>query len=249
MDISLTIIIAMTIVTYLLAGTVKGVIGLGLPSIAIGMLALVMPPAQAATIMVFPTLITNIWQMLVGPHLMELLRRFWILLLSSVVGIWIGGGILTSENSRAAACGLGIALVIYAALGLFAVRFSVPRPYETWLSPLIGVATGLVAGATGVFMIPAGPYYQAIGLDKDELVQMLGLSFTVGVAALALVLWRAGVMQVGNATGSALAVVPALAGMAIGQRIRRRASAEAFRRYFFIGMLLLGLQQAIRNLV
>jgi hypothetical protein len=247
MEVSLGFIIALTIATFLLAGSVKGVIGLGLPSIAIGLLALVMAPAQAAAIMIFPTLVTNIWQMLAGPHLIALLRRLWMLLVGSAIGIWIGGGVLTSANSRIAACGLGVALVIYAAIGLSAVRFSVPRRHEAWLSPLIGLATGLIAGGTGVFVIPAGPYFQAIGLDKDELVQTLGLSFSVSTMALGVVLWRDGVMGFGNAAGSAAAVLPALAGMAIGQRVRRRASPEMFRRYFFIGLLLLGLQQAIRN--
>jgi hypothetical protein len=249
MEVSFEFIVAMTIATFLLAGVVKGVIGLGLPSISIGLLALIMTPAEAAAIMIFPTFVTNLWQMLVGPHLMALLRRLWTLMLGSVVGIWMGGGILTSENSRIAACGLGIALVIYAAIGLSKIKFSVPRHYEPWLSPAIGLATGIIAGGTGVFVIPAGPYYQAIGLSKDELVQMLGLSFIVSVVALALILWRDGVMQLGNATGSALAVLPALAGMAIGQRIRMRASAETFRRCFFVGLLLLGLQQAIRNVL
>ena len=248
MEISFEIIVAMTIATFLVAGLVKGVIGLGLPSISIGLLALIMTPAEAAAVMIFPTFVTNLWQMLVGPHLVVLLRRTWTLMAGSVAGIWVGGGILTSENSRVAACGLGIALVIYAAIGLSKMKFSVPRRHEPWLSPVIGLATGIIAGGTGVFVIPAGPYYQAIGLNKDELVQMLGLSFIVSVVALALILWRDGVMQLGNATGSALAVLPALAGMAIGQRIRMRASPETFRRYFFIGLLLLGLQQAIRNL-
>jgi uncharacterized membrane protein YfcA len=247
MEASLELIVAMTIATFVVAGMVKGVIGLGLPSIAIGMLALVMAPAQAAAIMIFPSLVTNIWQTLVGAHLVALLRRLWLLLVGSVIGIWLGGGILTSANSRIAACGLGVALVIYAGIGLSAVRFSVARRHEPWLSPLIGLATGFIAGGTGIFVIPAGPYFQAIGLDKDELVQTLGLSFTVCTTTLAVVLWRAGVLQAGNASGSALAVLPALAGMAIGQRVRMRASPEVFRRYFFIGLLLLGLQQAIRN--
>ena len=245
MDISL---VAMTVATFVLAGLVKGVIGMGLPSIAIALLALVVAPAQAAALMIIPTFVTNVWQMLVGRHLVALLRRMWLLLIGSVVGIWLGGGILTSENSKIAGFGLGVALVVYAAVGLFKVRFSVPRRHEFWLSPIIGLSTGFIAGGTGVFAIPAGPYYQAIGLDKDELVQMLGLSFTVGAAALAVILWRDGVMQLGNATGSALAVLPALAGMAIGQRIRSLASPEAFRRFFFLGLLLLGLQQAIRNM-
>ena len=248
MESSFEIIVAMTIATFVVAGLVKGVIGLGLPSISIGLLALIMTPAEAAALMIFPTFVTNLWQMLVGPHLVALLGRLWTLMVGSVVGIWLGGGILTSENSRIAACGLGVALVIYAAIGLSKMEVSVPRRHEPWLSPLIGLATGVIAGGTGVFVIPAGPYYQAIGLSKDELVQMLGLSFIVSVVALALILWRDGVLQLGNATGSALAVLPALAGMAVGQRIRMRASAETFRWYFFVGLLLLGLQQAIRNL-
>jgi uncharacterized protein len=242
-------LIVLVTVTFLLAGTVKGVIGLGLPSIAIGLLAVAMTPAQAAALMIVPSLVTNIWQMLAGPHLMALLRRLWALLVGSAVGIWIGGGVLTSVNSRMAAFGLGVALVVYAAVGLSAVRFSVPRRHEFWLSPLMGLSTGLIAGGTGVFVIPAGPYFQAIGLNKDELVQMLGLSFTVSTAALALILWRDDVLHMGNMVASMAAVVPALLGMAIGQRLRQRASPEMFRRCFFIGLLLLGMQQAIRNLV
>jgi len=240
-------IVALAVFTFLLAGLVKGTIGLGLPSIAIGLLALLMTPAQAAAIMIFPSLVTNVWQMFAGPHLVAMIRRLWTLVVASAIGIWIGGGILTSPNSRIAAFGLGVALLVYAVVGLTAVRIAVPRRHEWWLNPIVGLATGLVAGGTGVFVIPAGPYYQAIGLTKDELVQALGLSFTVSTIALALVLWRDGAMQLGNATGSMLAVLPALIGMVIGQRIRGLASEATFRRWFFIGLLLLGAQQAIRN--
>ena len=128
-------IVALTIFTFLLAGLVKGVIGLGLPSIAIGLLALLMPPAQAAAIMIFPSLVTNVWQMFVGPYLVALIRRLWTLVAASAVGIWLGGGILTSANSRYAAFGLGVALIVYAAIGLSAVKFAVPRHHEWWLNP------------------------------------------------------------------------------------------------------------------
>jgi len=245
---SFELIVALTIVTFLVAGLVKGVIGLGMPSIAIALLALIMTPAEAAAIMVIPTFVTNVWQMLMGPHLAVLARRLWSLLIASVIGIWLGGGVLTSANSRLAASGLGLALIVYAVIGLTKVRFSVPRRQEPWLSPLIGFTTGLIAGATAVFVIPAGPYFQAIGLSKDELVQTLGLSFTLTAVALGAILWRDGVLQVSNATGSALAVLPALVGMTIGQIVRKRASEELFRRYFFIGLLLLGAQQVVRNL-
>ncbi len=248
MEFSFTLAVA-AFGAFLLAGLVKGTIGLGLPSVAIALMAIVLPPAQAAALLILPSLVTNVWQMLDGPHLVAMLRRFWPLLLASVVGVWLGGGILTSTNSRHAALGLGVALVCYGIVGLTGVQFSVRRSAERWLGFPIGFATGLVAGATGVFVLPAGLYFQALGLGKNELVQMLGLSFTVSTLALAAILLRDGVMEFGNVTGSALAVVPALLGMMLGQRLRHRASPALFRTLFFGGLLLLGLQQAVRNLL
>lgn len=43
---------------FVLAGLVKGVIGLGLPTISMGLLALAMPPLQAAAILVLPSFLT-----------------------------------------------------------------------------------------------------------------------------------------------------------------------------------------------
>jgi uncharacterized membrane protein YfcA len=234
---------------FVVAGLVKGIIGMGLPSVAIALLALVMTPAQAAAIIIVPSFVTNLWQALTGPHLLRLIRRFWSLLVGSAIGVWLGGGILTSANSRYASLGLGLALVVYAAIGLSGFRFTVSRRMEPLWSPLVGLTTGWIAGGTGVFVIPAGPYFEAVGLDKDELVQMLGVSFMVSTIALGLVLWRADVLTMGNAAASAFAVLPALAGVLIGQRVRSRIGTETFRRYFFIGLLCLGLQQAIRTML
>jgi len=66
----------------------KGVNGLGLPTVSIGLLSIAMPPAQAAALMVMSALITNIWQMLSGPGLWRLVRRLWLMKL----GVCFGGG-------------------------------------------------------------------------------------------------------------------------------------------------------------
>ena len=54
-------------VAFLLAGFIKGAIGVGLPTVVMGLLSIVMPPAQAAALMVLPAIATNIWQMAAGP--------------------------------------------------------------------------------------------------------------------------------------------------------------------------------------
>ena len=241
------LLIALVVLSYPLAGFVKGVIGMGLPTVAMGLLAAVITPAQAAAILVGPSLATNVWQMLAGPYLLGLIRRLGGMLLGMFVGGWLGNGILTGANARPAAIGLGIVLVAYALIGLSKVKFSVPRASEIWLSPIVGVLTGIVMAATGVFVIPALPYLQAIGLEKDELVQALGLHFSVSTIALALVLWDGGVFDLSLGTLSLFAIVPAVAGMYAGQRVRARISADVFRVCLYLGLLALGALQIGRN--
>jgi uncharacterized protein len=234
--------------TFVLAGFVKGVIGLGLPTVAMGLLAVVMTPAQAAALLVAPSFLTNVWQAM-GPELAPLTRRLWPMLLGICVGVWAGGGLLTADGGAQASIGLGAVLALYGLLGLTSVEFSVPTRLEPWLSPLIGAVTGVVTAATGVYMIPSAPYLQAIGLQKDDLVQALGLAFTVSTVALAASLVRDGALQISVAGASLLALAPALLGMVLGQWVRARIRPETFRVCFFVGSLLLGAYLMLRSLI
>jgi uncharacterized membrane protein YfcA len=157
-----------------------------------------------------------------------------------------GAGLLTGTHTAVASAGLGAALVLYAILGLAKAGFTTPARHEAWLSPLVGVATGLVTGATGVFVIPAVPYLQSLQLEKEDLIQALGLSFTVSMAALAIGLFRTGAFASPTVqlAGSIMALVPALAGMFVGQMLRQRMSVATFRTMFFVGLLALGLYLA-----
>ncbi|MGC1896174.1 MAG: sulfite exporter TauE/SafE family protein, partial [Pseudolabrys sp.] len=170
---------------FLLAGFVKGVIGLGLPTVSIGLLGLLMTPAQAAAILVVPSLFTNVWQAAVGGGLLALMQRLWPLLTGICVGTVIGVALLPRDGNSRATMWLGLALVVYAALGLVKVQFAVPRHAETWLGLLMGVATGAITIATGIFVMPGTPYIQSLEFDRDRLVQALGLSFTVSTITLA----------------------------------------------------------------
>lgn len=227
---------------FLTAGFVKGVVGMGLPTVAMGLLAVTMPPAEAAALLLIPSLVTNLWQLFTGPAFGGLCRRLWTMMAGVVLGTVTGAGVLTGAHAGVASAGLGAALVLYAILGLLRRDFATAARHEALMSPLVGVATGLVTGATGVFVIPAVPYLQSLRLDKEDLVQALGLSFTVSTAALAIGLFRTGALASPTAqlTGSILALLPALAGMFIGQALRRKMSVETFRTVFFVGLLMLG---------
>lgn len=237
-----------TILTFLLAGFTKGVIGLGLPTVAMGLLGLAMPPAKAAALLVVPSLVTNLWQLAAGPRFGALLRRFWPLLVGICLGTWAGAGLLAADGNGVAVTALGVALMVYALVGLIAPRVAIPRTLQPWLSPAIGGTTGLVTAATGVFVIPAVPYLQALGLEKDELVQALGPSFTISTVALAVGLAHDGALPASIAGASLLALAPSLLGMFLGQFVRARVRPAIFRRCFFLGLIALGADLASRAL-
>lgn len=242
------LLIGLVVVAYLLAGSVKGVIGMGLPTVAIAVLASVMTPAKAAAILIAPSLFTNVWQMLAGPYFLSVARRLAPMLAGLLAGALLGNGALTGENSKQAALGLGLALIAYAALGLSRIQFSIPRRFEIVAGPLVGLATGVIMAATGVFVLPALPYMQAIGLEKDELVQALGLHFTLSTVALAGVLWSGSAFDMPLAMLSLIAIGPALIGVVIGQKVRALVSVATFRVCLFLLLLILGAQLVARNL-
>lgn len=232
--------------TFLVAGLVKGVTGMGLPTVAMGLLGMVMPPAVAAAMLIIPSFVTNVWQLLAGPAVARLVWRLWAMMLAIVLGTVAGASLLVRVDPKWSALALGVALVIYAGYALIAPTFSVPSRLERWLSPVVGVVTGTITGATGVFVMPAVPYLQSLQLSKDDLVQALGLSFTVSTVALAGGLLAHGAFRVDQLSLSTLALVPALVGMWLGQIVRRRISPKRFRQFFLSFLLLLGLELASR---
>jgi uncharacterized membrane protein YfcA len=241
--------IALVVAVFLLAGWVKGVVGMGLPTVAMGALGLVMAPVQAAALLVVPSLVTNVWQFATGPSKRVIARRLATMMIFVCLGTALGIQFLTSGSSRWPSVALGAVLAVYALVGLFLPRLGVAPSSERHLSPVVGGITGILSGATGVFVVPAVPYLSALRLDKDELVQALGLSFTVSTVALAVALGSSGSYPTSIFLASLAAVVPALIGMFAGQHMRDRIEPVAFRKWFFVAMLAVGGYMVARGLV
>lgn len=225
---------------FLAAGVVKGVVGLGLPTVAMALLALLMPPAQAAALLIVPSLATNLWQMCPVAALPGVLRRIGGMQVGVCVGTLGGAWMLGAPAGAWATVSLGVALIAYALWGLSGASIRVPARAEWVWGPLVGMLTGLVTAATGVFAVPAVPYLQALGLPREALIQAMGVSFTVSTLALAAGLMMNGSYDVASAGTSFWMLAPALLGMALGQGLRKTMSPQVFRRVFLGSLLLLG---------
>ncbi|HRO59744.1 MAG TPA: sulfite exporter TauE/SafE family protein [Burkholderiaceae bacterium] len=232
-------------VVFMLAGVVKGISGMGLPTVAMSLLGLLMAPAQAAALLVLPSLATNVAQCR-GPALRTLARHLWPLWLALVLATVFMPRIGLGGSGGHARTFLGVVLLVYGAWGLW--RPALPRIDADRPVPAIsaGALTGAVTAATAVFVIPMVPYLQALRLDKDTMIQALGLSFTIATLALALRLQRADALPaLSPLTG--LALLSSFVGLWLGARLRAKFSQQVFQRALFVVFLALGVANLWRG--
>lgn len=228
------------IATFLIAGTVKGVIGLGLPTVSLAVLTVAIDLPTAMALLLVPSFITNVWQAAVGGNGRAIFGRLWPFLLMATATVWLGATALTRIDLSLLSALLGALLVVYSTVDLAGFRFTIATRQEAWIGPLIGTANGILTGMTGSFVVPGVLFLQAIGLPRDMLIQAMGMLFTASTLALAVALQGNGLLTTELGKLSAAALLPAIIGMVLGQRIRQKLSEQLFRRVFFISLLMLG---------
>ncbi len=253
---------------FFVAGTVKGGIGLGLPTISVALMGTWLPVEQAAAMILIPVIVTNIWQSFVGSALKLILIRIWSLMVALIVGTLLAAELIAKADTQIASGLLGAMLILYAGLGLSGLRFHVPVRLEPVLGPVVGLATGLITGATAIFVIPSVPYLQSLDFRKgrpgreddptdptragddrqaiDALIQSLGLTAMVATLGLALGLGMKGSLSPEVILPGSGATLAAIAGMAVGTAIRNRLSIEVFRRWVLVALLALGTLMVVR---
>jgi uncharacterized membrane protein YfcA len=204
---------------------------------------------EAMGLLLVPSLVTNLWQAAVGGQAPAILRRTWPFMAVATATVWIGALALRSLDLSLLSALLGLLLVVYAGLSLSGWRATIAVRQEPWLAPLAGALNGVLTGMTGSFVVPGVMYLQALGLPRDQLVQAMGLLFSLSTLALALALQGNGFLNVELGALSAAAVLPALLGMVIGQRLRKQLSEALFQRIFFVALLILGFAIIAKALV
>jgi uncharacterized protein len=236
---------------FFIAGAVKGVIGLGLPMVSLGLLTVALDLQTAMALLVVPSLVTNLWQSVVGGNAKVIVHRLWPFLATATVTVWIGVAALARLNPSLLTALLGAQLVTYSLVSLRGIRLTIPTRHEGWAGPLVGSANGVLTGMTGSSVVPGVMFLQAIGLPRDVLVQAMGMLFAASTLALAAALQQANFLTADHGVLSSAAVLPAIAGMIGGQWIRKGLTEQRFRTVFFIALLMLGvyiIANAIRML-
>jgi len=236
------------IATFLLAGAIKGVIGLGLPSVSLAILTVAINLESAMVLLLAPSLVTNVWQGLSGGHARFLLHRLRLFLLITAASVFAGAAVFKLADPEWLSALLGCLIGCYALMNLFGLSFRISRRGETIAGSACGLANGIFTGLTGSSVVPGVMYLQSLDLDRDQFVQAMGILFSISTVALGLALWWQQRLPTELGTLSIVGVVPALAGMMIGRAVRQHLSEQRFRQVFFSSLLLLGFYIVLTSL-
>ncbi len=224
----------------IIAGMTKGLIGIGMPIVAVPLLSAFLDLPLVVTLLSIPLIISNIPQAIDGERLSVVFRHLAPILLGLTGGTLIGVYLLTSINPSALKPAVGVALILVASAMLFLPHFRVPASARAVMSP----AAGLVGGVLGGLAALPGPlvfvYLLALGIERDRFVQYSSAFLTVAATLLAVSLGGMGALSWTDTLVSTLSVLPILAGMWFGAKVRHFVSIELFRRMVLAAVMLSG---------
>lgn len=233
---------------FLVAGTVKGVAGVGLPMTALGILTLQTDPRTAIALAIVPIVVANLWQFLTAGGAVAAIRRYLPFLLTMVVGIPITLALTADVGASFLFATLGLTMIAHVALNLtrWAPRFpdGADLPAQIGFGTLAGVLGGLVSLWLPAILI----YLSARQVTKDEFVRATGLMLFSGSLPLMAGFWREGFLTGPLTIVSSGMLIPTLLGMWVGSLLRGHLSETAFRRILMAVLVLIGLNLIRRSL-
>ena len=222
-------------------GLTKGFAGSGLPTVSVASMALVIDVPTAVALMPIPLLVTNARQAFRGGYMRGALGRFWPMLACLPFGTVAGVKVLTGIDPLVVTGLVGAIVVAFAILGQVRFGWRMTPRLDRRLQPLVGLSAGLIGGISSIFSPPIIMHLISLRLPKDEFVGAVGLAYLVGIVPMILALAAFGRFGRTEALWGAAALIPVLAGMILGERLRGRVSETIFHRFILVLLLLSGL--------
>lgn len=241
-------ILWLVLAALLLGGIFKGVSGMGLPLIALPVMAIAIPIPTAVSILSVPVLMSNIVQVREGSGFRRAVGRFWPLLLGLCAGIVVGAPILILLSPALIEITLGVVLLAFLCSEMFAFAPEVPKRHERILGFGVGFFGGLIGGLTTLFGPPLIVFLSSLRLSKDDFIPALGLCYLTGCSALYLMLIGNSVLGSREAAMSLAAVLPVIIGMRIGRWLRDRLNQRIFMIVVRLSLTFIGASLVLKNL-
>jgi uncharacterized membrane protein YfcA len=236
------------VLAFLLAGTIKGTVGIGLPTLSISIMAQFVDPRVSIALLLIPALVTNTWQIYRGGSVRRSMQLLWPYALVMIVTMYLSALMAPRVSQQGLTVGIGIMVVLWTATSLVKRPARIPDALDRPFQLFAGFASGAIGGLTAIWSPPMVMYLLARYSDKEDFVRFTGFLILCGTVPLTLGYVSNGLMTRELALASAMMVVPTLVGFSIGERLRGRLNGDQFQKVVLCVFCLMGLNLIRRGL-
>ena len=243
-----TEILVIAACAFLFAGVIKGTIGVGLPTITISIMAQFVDPRVAIAFLLLPALVTNSWQIYRGGRVLYCIENLWPFGLTLMITILISSFFAPSVPVDWLVAGIGVMVVLWTVSSLVKTPPALPDTIDRPVQFFAGFVAGTIGGLTAIWSPPMVMYLHSRRLTKNDFVAFTGFLILCGTVPLAVGYLFNGLLTRDLALGSALMIIPTLAGFTIGERMRSRLNGKQFQNIVLIVFCIMGLNLIRRAL-
>ena len=211
-----------------LGGFVKGATGMGLPMVAIPLLATAFDLPSALSMLVAPVIVTNLWQAWEFRSHRVATPFLGLMLAFGFVGVLAGTYLLTSLPRDGVSLLLGAVLVTFVALRITRPPPPIGVQLGRLLAPAVGFLSGVLQGTTGLASPVSLPYLLAMRLEREAYLFAVSSIFLLFAATQGISLWFVGLMRPDALLAGVAGLVPIAVLMPIGNALGRAMNRRAF---------------------
>jgi hypothetical protein len=242
------IILSLAVAVLTFAGLVKGMVGVGFPVVAMSILTVFMDPIVAVGLVSIPVLATNGWQAFKAKNYAVVFRRFWPLIVTLVVGTWIGGLAVAQVDTNVLLGAIGAVAVMFSLFSVLSPDLNVSSGSQKFFGPLTGVVAGVMGGLTTVHGPPVMMYLLALNLKKDEFVGTVGMIWFCGSIPMVIAYAYKGVLGPTEILWSLLAIIPSFSGLYFGSLLRDKINQKVFKNVMIAVLFIIGVNLIRRSI-
>jgi uncharacterized membrane protein YfcA len=233
-------IMAAVISSLIVAGFLKGIIGVGMPVVALPLLSLFIDIKSAAMLLSMPLIFSNLPQALEGGQTGRCLRQLMPVILGTIAGLFIGVRILLALDANVARIIAGLVLMGVGGVTLLAPKLQL---HSRLVLPA-GVTFGFFGGVLGGIAAMAGPlvfiFLLAKGLRGKAFTKEASLYLVVSSGLLAILLTASPAFSWVDVAVSTAAMAPIALGMALGQQLRDKIAPDTFKTLVLVAVIAAG---------
>ena len=230
---------------FFTAGTVKGTLGIGLPTAAITLMTIFLDPKLALGLVVLPIVITNLQQFLFVPGWPQVLRRYWRIALALPIALFITTLFTMRLDSNQIRLIIGLCICTFCITTYTVPNLTIPPRWDGLAQTLAGTLSGVAGGLTSIWAPPLLVYLVSKRLGKDEFITAAGLLLFSGCLPLALGYSLNGLFTVEIGAQSLVMVLPTILGFRVGAHLRKFLSGSRFQNLVLAAFFVAGIRMVV----